>query len=104
MVFLVSTVPGCVSVFAFVSLVTIPVDITSFGVEIRIFAITAGIKKYKSIIKKKKKKHDKKVFLGKSKLNTVEVIISKALTDSYISHDEFFAVNSLLKNMKWKKK
>ena len=104
MAFLVSTVPGCVSVFAFVSLVTIPIGITGFGVEIIIFAITAGIKKYKSIIKKKKKKHDKKVFLAKSKLNTVEVIISKALTDSYFSNDEFFAVNSLLKNMKWKKK
>ena len=97
MAFLVSTVPGCVSVFAFVSLVTIPIGITGFGVEIIIFAITAGIKK-------KKKKHDKKVFLAKSKLNTVEVIVSKALTDSYISNDEFFAVNSLLKNMKWKKK
>ena len=49
----------------------------------------SGIKKYKSLIKKKKKKHDKKVLLGKDKLNTIEVIISKALINSYISHDEF---------------
>ena len=42
--------------------------------------IAAGIKKYKSIIKKKKKKHDKIVLLAKSKLNGIEVLISKALT------------------------
>ena len=29
------------------------------------------------------------VLLGKDKLNTIEVLISKALIDSYISHDEF---------------
>ena len=55
---------------------------------IKIFAITAGIKKYKSIIKKKKN-HDKIVLLEKDKLNTIEVLISKALIDSYISHDKF---------------
>ena len=59
-------------------------------------AITAGIKKYKSIIKKKKKKHDKKVSLAKSKLNNIEVLISKALIDSNISHDEFDLINDVL--------
>ena len=39
--------------------------------------ITAEIKKYKSIIKKKKKKHDKIVLLAKSKLNSTEVLISE---------------------------
>ena len=52
---------------------------TSSAVGIKIFAITAGVKYYKSIIKKKKKKHDKIVLLGKDKLNTIEVLISKAL-------------------------
>ena len=42
--------------------------------------------KYKLIIKKKKK-HDKK---AKSKLNIIEVLISKALIDSNISNDEMF--------------
>ena len=59
-------------------------------------AITAGIKRYKSIIKKKKKKHDKKVSLAKSKLNNIEVLISKALIDSNISHDEFDLINDVL--------
>ena len=53
-------------------------------------------KKCKSIIKKKSKKHDKIVLLGKDKLDAIEVLISKALIDSYISHDEFVLVNNYL--------
>ena len=43
-------VTGCVLIFAFASLVVIPTGITSSAVGIKICAITAGIKKYKSII------------------------------------------------------
>ena len=46
---------------------------------------------------KKKKKHGKIVLLAKSKLNNIEVLISKALTDSNISHDEFVLINNVLK-------
>ena len=60
-------------------------------------AITAGIKKYNSIINKKKKKHDKIVFLGKPTLDTIEFLISTALIDSYISYDEFVSVNNVLR-------
>ena len=45
----------------------------------------------------KKKKYDKKVLLVKSKLNSIEVLISKTLIDSNISHDEFVSLNNLLK-------
>ena len=48
---------------AFASLVCIPVGITSSEIGTKIFAITAKIKKCKSIIKKKKE-HDKIVLLG----------------------------------------
>ena len=58
--------------------------------------ITAGTKKYKSIIQKEKK-HNKIVLLAKNKLNVIEVLISKALIDSNISHDEFASVNNVLK-------
>ena len=37
------------------------------------------------------------VLLVKSKLNSVEVLISKALIDSVISHDEFVFINNVLK-------
>ena len=86
---LVSTVTGCVSVSAFAPLVAIPAGIMSSAIRIKICAITGGIKKYESIIKKKKIKHDKKVLLEKSKSNAIEVLISKALVDSYMIHDEF---------------
>ena len=56
---LASTDTGCVFLFLFfffffASLVNIPIRITSSAIRVKIFEITAGIKKYKSIIKKKK--------------------------------------------------
>ena len=84
-----STITGCVSISALASLVCVAVGITSSATGIKICAITARMKKYKPIIKKKKKKHDKIVLLGKDKLNTIEVLISKASIDSYISHEGF---------------
>ena len=66
---LLSTVTGCVSISAYASLVCVPIGITSSVVGTNICAITAVIKQYKSIIKKKKK-HDKIVLLGKDKLSS----------------------------------
>ena len=66
-------------------------------IRMKIFATTAGIKKYKSITKKKKKKHDETVLLGKEKLNTIVVLIYKVLFDWYMSHDEFVSVNNVLR-------
>ena len=66
-------------------------------IGLRICAITAGIKKYKSVITKKKKKHNKIRFLVKSKLSKIGFLISKALIDSVISHDEFILINNFLK-------
>ena len=60
-------------------------------------AIAAGIINYKSMIKKKKKKLDKILLLSKSKLNSIEILISNALIESNISHDEFILINNTLK-------
>ena len=49
-----------------------------------------------SIIIKKRKKHDKLLLLVKIKLSTIEVLISKALINSYTNHDEFVSVNNVL--------
>ena len=68
----------------------IPIGIINSTIELKICLITAGIKKYKSIIRKEKKEHDKIVLLAKSKLKSVEVLISKALID------EFFLTNDVL--------
>ena len=66
----------------------------SSAIGLKICAITAGIKQYKSIIKEKKKKHEKIVLLAETKLNSIEVLISKALINLYINHDESVLVNS----------
>ena len=72
----------------------------SSAVGIKIYAITAGIKEHKSIIKKKKKKRDKIVLLGKDKINITKFLISKALRNSYINHYEFVSVNNVLREIK----
>ena len=92
---------GCVSIFAFASLVGILIGITSSAVGLKMCAVNAGIKKYQE----KRKKHNKIVLLGKAKLDTIEVLISNALIDLYISNDEFVSVKKCYKNiMRWKKK
>ena len=81
---LASTITGCISIFAFASLLRIPTAITSSGIGLKTCAIEAGIIKHESLIKKKKKKHDKVILLAKSKLNSREVLIFKTLIDSNI--------------------
>ena len=51
---LASTITGCISISAFASLLGIPIRITSFAIELKIWAITKEIKKFKSIIESKK--------------------------------------------------
>ena len=89
---LVSTITRCISISAFASLLGIPIGITSSVVGLNICAITAGIKKYKPVIKKKKRKHDKIVLLSKSTLNSIEDVIYKTFIYPVISHDEFVLI------------
>ena len=49
-VILASIISGCISISAFASLLGIPVRIMSSAIGIKICAIAAGIKRYKSII------------------------------------------------------
>ena len=69
------------------------IAITSSAIGLKNCAITAGIKKYKSIINKKKKTHDKIVLLPKTKLTSMEVLIYI----KSISHDGFVLINNALK-------
>ena len=85
------------SISAFTSLVGVPLGIASSAVGIKICATTVGIERYKSIIKKKRKKHDKIVLPAKTKLNTIEVLISKTLIDSYFNHVEFVSGKNVLR-------
>ena len=94
---IISTITEWLSISAFASLVGISIGITSSAIGVKICVITTAIKKYKSINDKKRKKHDEIVLLAKSKLNSIEVLISKALIDSNISHDEFVLITNVLK-------
>ena len=55
MLILTSTVTSSVSISEVTSLVCVPVGIKSSALEIKICAITAGIKKCKSMTKKRKR-------------------------------------------------
>ena len=50
------------------------------------------IKKLLSITRNKKKKHDKIFMLAKSKLNSIETLVSQALIDMEISHEELATI------------
>ena len=56
---LTSTVSGWVFISNFACLVGFPIVIPNSSIGLKIYVIPTGIKKYKSIIKKKKKKHEK---------------------------------------------
>ena len=94
---LVSEITEYASISAFTSLVGIPIGIKNSAIGLKTCAITARIKKCKFIVKKKKKNHNKLVLLAKTKLNSIEVLISKALVYSYISYDKFVLVNNASK-------
>ena len=94
---LASRITSCVSMPAFASLVCVPVDIMSSEVGLKTCAITAGIKKYHLNFKRKNRKNDEIVLLGKTKLHTIDILTSKPLIDSNISHDKFDSVNNLFR-------
>ena len=50
------------------------------------------VKKLLDIRRKKRKKHDKILMLAKSKLNSIDALISQALIDMDISHKEFVTI------------
>ena len=81
-----------VSIISFTSIVGAPVGIVSASFTL-IFSLTTGIvKKLLNITRNKKKKHDKILMLAKSKLNSIETLISQALIDMEISHEEFITI------------
>ena len=82
-----SATTGGVSIISFTSIIGAPVGIASASFTL-IFSLTTGIvKKLLNITRNKKKKHDKIFMLAKSKLKSIETLISQALIDMEISHE-----------------
>ena len=83
-----SATTGGVSIISFTSIIGAPVGIASASFTL-IFSLTTGIvKKLLNITRNKKKKHDKILMLAKSKLNSIEALISQALIYMEISHED----------------
>ena len=83
---------GGVSIISFTGIILAPVGIASASFTL-FFSLTTGIiTKLLNIARKKKKKHDKILMLAKSKLNSIDTLISQALIDMDISHEEFITI------------
>ena len=80
---------GTLSIASQATVVGIPAGITGTSLTL-IFTIGTSISKsLLKVTKKRKKKHNKIIALAKSKLNTIDTLLSSSLNDSEISHEEF---------------
>ena len=80
---------GTLSIASQATVIGIPAGITGASLTL-IFTIGTGISKsLLKVTKKRKKKHNKIIALAKIKLNTIDTLLSSALNDSKISHEEF---------------
>ena len=101
---LVFAVTVCISISPFASLVGISKWIMSPTIGWNICTIIWIIKKYKPIIKKKKKKHDKIGLLAKTNLDYIKGLISRSLANLYIERNYFLLIDLLRKYDYMKKK
>ena len=69
-----------------------PVGIASASFTLMLSLTTGTIKKLLSMTRNKKKKHGKVLILAKSKLSSIETLVSYALIDMEINHEEFIAI------------
>ena len=84
-----SAASGGISIISFTSIIRVPVEIASASFSLVFSLTTEIIKKLLKITRNKKKKHKKLFMLAKSKLNSVETIISQAIMDVEISYEEY---------------
>ena len=83
---------GMLSIASYASVVGTPAGIAGSSLTL-IFTIGTGISKsLLKVTKKRKKKHNKIIALAKSKLSDIETLLSSALNDSKISHEEFTSI------------
>ena len=63
------------------------------------FSMTTGsVKKILKTTRNKKEKHNKIAMLARSKLNSIEALISHALINNKISHEDFMTIINAEKN------
>ena len=87
-----SATSGGVTITSFTSIAGAPVGIAGASLTL-FFSLTTGIiKKLLNITTTTKKKHDKILMLAKSKLNSIKILVSQALIDMEISHEELITI------------
>ena len=80
---------GTLSIASYSSVLGTPAGIAGSYLTL-IFTIGTGISKsLLKVTKKRKKKHNKIIVLPKNNLNMIDTLLSSALNDSEISHEEF---------------
>ena len=80
---------GTLNIASQATVVGIPAGITGASLTL-IFTIGTGISKsLLKVTKKRKKKQNEIIALAKSKLNTIDTLLSSSLNDSEISHEKF---------------
>ena len=84
-----SVATGSISIASFATATGAPVGIMSASCSLAFSVTTGFVKQFLKTIRNKKKKHNKIVMLARSKLNSIESKISKALMDNEISHEDF---------------
>ena len=87
-----SATTGGVSIISFSSVIGAPAGTASASFTLIFSLITGIVKRLLDITRKKRKKHDKILMLAKSKLNSIDTLISQALIDMDISHEEFITI------------
>ena len=80
---------GTLSIVSHAAVVEIPIGLAGASLTVVFFSTTGIVKKLLKVTRKKKKKHNKIVMLAKSKLSSIETLMSQALIDLEISHEEF---------------
>ena len=84
-----SATSGGISITSFINVIGIPAEVISASLTL-VFSLTAGIiKKLLKETRKKKTKHRKIIMFAKSKLNSIDTLMSQALIDLEIIHEEF---------------
>ena len=80
---------GTLSIASYAMIVGIPAGIAGASLTLMFTVTTGVVKTFLNIKRKKKKKHNKIIALARSKLNIIENLISQALIDFEITHEEF---------------
>ena len=80
------------SIISFASTIGAPVGIARASFTLTFSLATWIIKKLLDITRRKRKKYDKILMIAKSKLNSINTLISQALIDINISHEEFITI------------